>query len=217
MKLKEVAQLLKVSEKTIYRWIKDGKIPFYRLHHQYRFRGEEINQWAASNKYIIPSGGTNDETEDLPVSVIANLAKGGIFYHVSGDNMAEVLKNAVSLINIPQMLDRNTVLDHLIRREEMADTSVGNGIAFPHPRNPIIPDPVSESLSICFLNKPMQYYALDDVPIHTIFILLNSSQKRHLKLLSKLSFLCRQEKFVELLKQQALREEIMGYISGLSI
>ena len=44
LKLKEVAKLLQVSDKTIYRWISDGKIPYYRLNHQYRFKLIEINK-----------------------------------------------------------------------------------------------------------------------------------------------------------------------------
>ncbi|NGX51641.1 MAG: hypothetical protein K1060chlam2_01514, partial [Chlamydiae bacterium] len=34
LKIKDVAELLSVSETTIRRWLSDGKIPAYRLHHQ---------------------------------------------------------------------------------------------------------------------------------------------------------------------------------------
>ena len=68
LKLKEVAELLKVSEKTIYRWVKDGKIPCYRINHQYRFRTDEINQWAVSNKYEIAEINLEKDSS-IPVSI----------------------------------------------------------------------------------------------------------------------------------------------------
>ena len=211
LKLKEVAELLQVSQKTIYRWVKDKKIPCCRINHQYRFRSDEINQWAVSNKYEIGEvASDNNSTE--PVTLSHSLGNGGIYYHVDGDDMTEVLADAIELINIPVGVDQKTVLAHLLRREEMAPTAVGSGIAFPHPRTPIVAEPGSESLSICFLNRAISGYSLDDIPIHTIIIILSSTQERHLRLLSRLSFICRQDKFIKLMENQALRGEIMDYV-----
>ena len=48
LKIKDVAELLNVSETTIRRWLIEGKIPAYRLHHQYRFSRIEIENWMMS-------------------------------------------------------------------------------------------------------------------------------------------------------------------------
>src|ERR1700722_820053 len=50
LKIKDVAELLSVSETTIRRWLIDGKIPAYRLNHQYRFSRIEIENWMMSCK-----------------------------------------------------------------------------------------------------------------------------------------------------------------------
>ena len=50
LKLRDVADLLTVSEATIRRWIADGKIPYYKLHNQYRFSRSEIENWVLSSK-----------------------------------------------------------------------------------------------------------------------------------------------------------------------
>ena len=50
LKLKDVAELLNVSEPTIRRWISDGKIPYYRLDNQLRFSRNEIESWLLSCK-----------------------------------------------------------------------------------------------------------------------------------------------------------------------
>ena len=51
--VKDAARLLDVSEKTIYRWIKQGSIPAYRLNEQYRFNRAELLEWATSRRISI--------------------------------------------------------------------------------------------------------------------------------------------------------------------
>ena len=41
----EVARYLGVKPSTIYQWVKDGEIPYYKLHNMYRFKLEEIDRW----------------------------------------------------------------------------------------------------------------------------------------------------------------------------
>ena len=50
LKIKDVAELLNVSKTTIRRWLSDGKIPAYRLNHQYRFNRGEIESWLLRSK-----------------------------------------------------------------------------------------------------------------------------------------------------------------------
>ena len=167
LKLKEVAELLQVSEKTIYRWVKDGKIPCYRINHQYRFIRKDIENWmkpretsyanpTASSLHTVISE-TQDDSAASPVSIFNSLLNGGIYYNLTGENMRDTLNNAVRLINIPAEIEREKVLAHLLQREEMASTAFGNGIAFPHPRNPLVSNNENESISICFLNKPLSF------------------------------------------------------------
>ena len=56
--LKQVADFLKVTERTIYRLAAAKKIPAFRVGGTWRFSKAEINQWIQR-----PSeGGKNDET-----------------------------------------------------------------------------------------------------------------------------------------------------------
>src|ERR1700694_5538436 len=50
LKIKDVADLLNVSETTIRRWITDGKIPTYRINQHYYFSRTEIENWVISHK-----------------------------------------------------------------------------------------------------------------------------------------------------------------------
>lgn len=45
MTIKEVAEYLKLNEKTTYRLTSEGKIPAFKVGGSWRFRREEINSW----------------------------------------------------------------------------------------------------------------------------------------------------------------------------
>ena len=52
MTIREVADYLKLTEKTTYRLVAEGKIPGFKVGGSWRFRRSEIEQWidAALNK-----------------------------------------------------------------------------------------------------------------------------------------------------------------------
>lgn len=45
MTLKEVAQLLKVAEKTLYTMAQNKELPAFKVRGQWRFRRQDINHW----------------------------------------------------------------------------------------------------------------------------------------------------------------------------
>jgi PTS system nitrogen regulatory IIA component len=213
LKIKDIVDLLQVSEKTVYRWIKDKKIPCYRINHQYRFNRTEINEWILSNKIELSSSLINLTNPERRDSLPQLLEKGGIVTHVSGENVREVLRSAIQKIATPQNISKDEILYALLSREELMPTAVGKGIAIPHPRNPIITDLKSASVSICCLEKPVEFGSLDNQPVHTLFILLTASPKMHLEVLSKVSYLCQDDAFLNLLKVHANKETIFEYVS----
>jgi nitrogen PTS system EIIA component len=213
LKIKDIVDLLQVSEKTVYRWIKDKKIPCYRINHQYRFNRTEINEWILSNKIELSSSLINLTNPERRDSLAQLLEKDGIVTQVSGDNVREVLQSAVQKISTPQNISKEEILSALLSREELMPTAVGKGIAIPHPRNPIITDLKSASVSICCLEKPVDFGSLDHQPVHTLFILLTASPKMHLEVLSKVSYLCQDDAFLNLLKAHSNKEIIFEYVS----
>ena len=46
--LKEVAQYLKLAEKTAYRLAAEGKLPGFKVGGSWRFKREEIEKWIAA-------------------------------------------------------------------------------------------------------------------------------------------------------------------------
>jgi excisionase family DNA binding protein len=48
--VKEVAEYLKVNERTIYRLATEKKIPAFRVGSSWRFRKEEVEDWIAAQQ-----------------------------------------------------------------------------------------------------------------------------------------------------------------------
>jgi PTS system nitrogen regulatory IIA component len=212
LKIKDIVELLQVSEKTIYRWIKDRKIPAYQINHQYRFNKAEINEWILKNKIDVSHKILDFNLTNRPVSILQLLTKGGVFYQIEGKDVPSIIRNAVKAIPVPPEITRRTIVSSLIEREEMMPTAVGKGIAIPHPRNPILADVENESVSICFLKEKIDYRAIDGEWVQTLFIVLSANSRRHLEILAKISYLCQLEEFYFLLKKQVGKEEILRFI-----
>ena len=100
LKIRDIIELLKVNEKTVYKWIKDKKIPYYRINQQYRFNRSEINEWILSNKVELSSSLINIATGYVHESLVDLLKKGGVYSNIGGKNVHEIISNAIEKIQI---------------------------------------------------------------------------------------------------------------------
>lgn len=48
--LEDIAVYLSMSEDTVRTWIKEGKLPFYRVGKRYKFKISEVDEWIRSGK-----------------------------------------------------------------------------------------------------------------------------------------------------------------------
>jgi PTS system nitrogen regulatory IIA component len=214
--VEDVTQLFSVSEKTIYRWIKANDLPAYRINNQYRFNYTELVEWAAAHRVNVATPpptpvSTGHEGESLP-SLSHTLTAGGIYYRIGGHDKKTVLTEIVNLLKLPDRIDRNILLQILIAREEMGSTALGGGIAIPHVRDPIILNVTQPFVALCFLEKPIDFGAMDGELVHTLFTLISPTIKTHLHLLSQLSFFLLDPAFHAAVVQHAARETIFSEV-----
>lgn len=211
--VEDVTKIFNVSEKTIYRWIKTNNLPAYRVNNQYRFNRTDLLEWAASHRVnLSPTQIQNDHSqpsETLPVFSEA-LANGGIYYRVDGNDKPSVLKEIVGLLRLPDRIDRELLLQMLIAREEMGSTAVGDGIAIPHARNPIVLNVTQPSINLCFLERPIEFDAIDNKLVHTLFTLISPTIQSHLHLLSQISYVLRDPDFHSAIVRHKTREHIFA-------
>lgn len=57
--IREVADYLKVTERTLYRLVQEGKLPAFKVGNSWRFRREDLERWISEQ-----SRGTDTNRED---------------------------------------------------------------------------------------------------------------------------------------------------------
>jgi PTS system nitrogen regulatory IIA component len=213
--VRDVAGLLKVTEKTIYRWLKNGSLPAYRVNSQYRFSRAELLEWATAHQINVSVDVFREpsETEVSSQALSEALSLGGIYYRIEGENKESALRNVVSLKRLPAEVDREFLLQVLLAREAMASTAIGDGIAIPHVRNPIVLHVTEPIVCLSFLEKPIDFGALDGKPVSCLFTLVSPTVKAHLQLLSRLAYILRDKVLRGILQKQGSRDEILSGIA----
>ena len=212
LNVRDVSRLLNVSEKTVYRWVNQGVLPGYRVNEQYRFNRAELLEWATSRKMNV-SAALFDEPESnaTPIpGLIDALQAGGIVYRLDGTDKESVLRAVVEQMRLPEEVDRAFLLRVLLAREALQSTGIGDGIAIPHVRNPIVLHVSRPMITLCFLERPIDFGALDGKPVHVLFSLISPTVRAHLQLLSRLSFALHDAAFKKTVTRQASRDEILN-------
>ena len=208
--VRDVAELFKVSEKTVYRWVKQRKLPVYRVNEQYRFSRAELLEWAtATRTNVTPQIMHEPQEEHVPQPRLDQaLEAGGVHYRVCGTDKASVLRAVVHIMRLPEEVDRNFLYEVLLAREALGSTGIGDGIAIPHVRNPIVLHISRPMIALCFLENQVDFGALDGQPVGILFTLISPTVRAHLHLLSKLAFALRDPQFKEVITGHGSREAI---------
>ena len=209
--VKDIARLLSVSEKTVYRWISQGQLPAYQVHEQYRFNRAEILEWATSRKIpVSPEIFAEPETSGVSMpSLVEALENGGVNYRVGGADKLAVLKNVVQLLQLPEEVDREFLFRVLVAREDLSSTGIGDGIAIPHVRNPVVLHISKPMVTLYVLEHPVDFGAIDGQPVYALFMLISPTVRAHLHLISHLAYALRDSAFRAVIQRRGLREEIL--------
>ncbi len=96
-------------------------------------------------------------------------------------------------------LDQRDVFDTLLQRERLGSTGVGHGIAIPHGKISGLKQIIG---LFARLDAPIDFDAIDDLPVDLVFVLLapESAGADHLKALARISRLLREPAAIEKLR-----------------
>jgi nitrogen PTS system EIIA component len=215
--IKDVCLFLSVSEKTIYRWIAKKQIPAYKMGGVYRFNRVELLEWATSKKLPV-SPKLFDETldcADAMPSLTEAIAAGGIHYRVAGADKESVIRAIVDIVSPPAGADKEFLFDALMTRENLGTTAIGDGIAIPHVRNPLVFHVDKPLVALCFLAHAINFGALDHKPVGTLFTIISGSVRSHLHILSRLSFALHKPEIRGVIKSSSKPDDIIRALKNL--
>ncbi len=221
LKLTEVAELLNVSEATVRRWVSDGKIPYYRLSSQLLFSRSEVENWVLSckqNKEEYASFAEDFESGSERLGthqfgLFRALHKGGVYDNIPGKTKEEVICNAMKRIAVDLQLDAEMVTELLLDRERLMPTALSNGVGVPHTRDFLLQESY-DVVAVVFPKEPIEYGALDNEPVHTLFFLFACDDKRHLHLLAKLAHLSSKSENLTYFKMHPNKAQFLDYIKN---
>jgi PTS system nitrogen regulatory IIA component len=211
LNVREASKLLKVSERKVYDWIKRGILRADKVNDQYRLHRSDLLEQTSSREIDIPAQVFEaPSTAAVSVPRLAYALKaGGIFYSLRGDDKAAVLHAIVNCLTLPSNSDRESLAQVLLAREALGSTAIGEGIAIPHVRRPILLSTSGPAISLCFLEKPVDFAAFDGQPVFAVFVVISPTARMHLHLLSRLSFALHDPHLKATLERRAPRDEIL--------
>lgn len=220
--VRDLIEMFGISEATVTRWVKERALPAQRVCGQLRFNRFELFEWAIAqqikleNQIKLGSGLVENRGRFQPCESLADaLRAGGVHYEVPGKDQETVLREIVSRLPLPEGVDRAFLLQLFVAREALGSTAVGDGIAIPHPRRPIVLHVAQCLVTLCFLKRPLAYRAPDGKPVSVLFSLISPTVTTHVQLLGRLSRALNDPGFRRTVMEKRSREAIVRHASRL--
>lgn len=215
--VREAASYLRVDEATVRRWIQHRGLPVHRVNERLHLNAIELWEWATENGMPV-SRTLLEQAQRQPEQVppLSDLlSAGGIHHDVGGRDKASVLREIVRRLPLPPEIDREFLVTTLEAREAMGSTGIGDGIAIPHVRNPILLHVTAPFVTLCLLRDPVDFDAVDGKPVHALFTVVSSNVPGHLRILGQLGFVLHNVELRRLLIQRASSAEILARVRAL--
>lgn len=209
LNVRDAARLLGTPEKQVYRWIGEGEIPFYKINEQPRFNRAELLEWAMSRRLPVSADVFLGNDDEGSAGLVEALEAGGVYADVPGTDRESVLRAVVGTLRLPSATDREFLVQVLLAREAIGSTGVGDGIAIPHVRNPVVLNGLPASVTLCYLANAIPFDAVDGRPVHTMFWIISPTIRVHLRLLAKLSWALHDPSFKAAVLRRAPGPEII--------
>jgi PTS system nitrogen regulatory IIA component len=212
--VRDVGRLLDVSEATVLQWVKQRGLPAQRVGGQHRFNRAELLEWATANqvKVALDLFDHLAAEDEPPPSLAEALDAGGIFHQLPDTNKERALRALVNVLPLPEGVDRELLLRLFLAREASASTAIGGGIALPHVRNPIVLHVERPLVTLCFLQQPVDFGALDGRPVGVLFSLICPTVRSHLQMLARLSYALHDGPFKQVILRMGERDEILQHV-----
>ncbi|PIE24717.1 MAG: PTS fructose transporter subunit IIA [Planctomycetota bacterium] len=215
----EAAQLLQVSERTIGRWIQQLGLPHKEGEGGPLFERNELIDWANAHSLRLAMDVPGEEDGPLP-SLSETLGRGGIHYELGAAQSGQLdvesaLEEVAQRLPLPELVDRMFFHQVLLAREDLGSTGIGEGVAIPHVRSPLVLHIDQPVVGLFFLKQPIDWGALDGQAVSVLFTLVSPGVRSHLHLLSRIGFALRDPELSQLLVTQGDRAQIMAKLEAL--
>ncbi len=182
MTIEEVAEYLRVSERTVYDWAQKGQLPCGKLGTTWRFKRSDIEGWV--NQQLGAPKTSVFQGEGL-LSKILSPDRVVFLEDCGKENALKTL--CAALATSPLIQSEEELSEAIFKREKLMSTGIGFGIGVPHVRLPSVADVV---MALGIAREPIaDYQSLDEVPVQIICMVAAGSTQHpeYIRTLSVLS------------------------------
>lgn len=208
MTIKEVADFLKVAEKTIEEWANNGELRGAKLDDSWRFRRSDVDKFVKSKMVSVPHRDVADLKLDTLLAaeriiILDKISKKELF-----DKMINLLAETPNVKNVSEL--RTAVYE----REDLMSTGIGLNLGIPHVRIKSVKDMV---VAFALVKGGVDdYESLDSEPVKMVFMIIarEDQHAQHLKFLSQLSSVLKNDDFRSALMNCTDIAEIYSLLCG---
>lgn len=198
--LKQLAEHLQLSERTIYRLLGRGQLPGFKLGGHWRFRRAVVDYWLDLRMGRLSPSDLRDMEAEWPSAVLSlsdALVPENALLPLAGGSPQQIVCELVQAVTFPEPVDADLLAARVWEREQLASTATAGGVAFLHTaRWDFRTMHRSDLLAVGRLDKPVDFGAMDGGLTDIFLLLLARDARQHLILLAKAATLCREPGFL---------------------
>jgi PTS system nitrogen regulatory IIA component len=188
LSVKQLAEHLQVSDKTIYRMLWRGDLPGRRVGSQWRFSRSEVDFWLDLRlpKLAPPELREMSRAGGAGAGPLtAALTPRNALIPLAAEQPEEVIGEFIDGVEFPEPVDRPALVARIREREHTSSTSTAQGVMFLHTARWEARALQSSNLfAIGRLSAPRDFGSSDGDPADLLFLLLASGHRDHLALLA---------------------------------
>ena len=212
MNRSEAARFLRVAEGTLERWVRQGLIRSLDRH-GHDFDRDELARWARDRgMQVDPDPALQPGKKEA--ALVGAIERGAVTAGVEASSAMDAIQVAIESLSQLAPRLRARLLDEVLERERMASTALGQGIAVPHPREPLGDALEQPLISLVLLDTPLDWAAVDGELVHTVALLASPTAGAHLEILSQIGRAVRSAEVVRLLRSRPAKSAL---IDGLRV
>ncbi|MDX9979998.1 MAG: PTS sugar transporter subunit IIA, partial [Lentisphaeria bacterium] len=199
--LRELADYLRVNERTILRMLKTGQVQGAKIGGQWRFNSSQID-----GLFFPPEEGAEVEGEEslgnlarsyLSIPVSRMMAEDRMIMDMQATQVSEVIEELTPRELLGKLvMEVESLRAKCLAREQLLSTGVGNGVAIPHPRDPVATLKAPAMIIFGRSAKGIDFGAVDGKPVHLFFLLCCQNIEIHLHLMGRMAKLLRNRDFL---------------------
>ncbi|MCK5803091.1 MAG: PTS sugar transporter subunit IIA [Lentisphaeria bacterium] len=198
--LRELADHLRVNERTIMRMLKTGQVKGTKIGGQWRFNGSQVHNLffpdSSPVEDAVPLDSLLHPSLGLPLSRV--ISEDRMVLDLQGRTAEEIIVELTSSTMLNKVLmNAGELRDKCLAREKLLSTGVGGGVAIPHPRDPLTTLRAPAIVIFGRSREGVDFGAVDGAPARLFFLLCCQNIELHLHLMGRLAQTLRTEGFAD--------------------